>query len=250
MELEERLEFSQIPDPIEIEDENYMAFVKEQLKRRDIQTLLKPNNPIESTKRFYEGESIKWNLEYLEAWKLRPEITKGFTVLLKIRITDFRGAYRLYREGHGLLSWATSCPFCHSQTPEYAEHMIMICSKWCPQREEVFGKPFLIEPKEMALTSMVMGQHIDLMLQRTIPSLAETPARNILQLRIKMIEAKNEIDPAKDIRPWIIKVALFLDKIHFKRRKIIDQMTNPNPPPTTTKTKQTQLRITDMWSRG
>ena len=121
-------------------------------------------------RRFTEGRSLQINQLYLNAWKLYPEITKGFSVLLKIRITDFRGAYRMQREQHGLPSWTHTCPLCNSANhPEYAEHMIAICPKWTQQRMESFGSPYLNEPRQIALTARALGQPMNTYLNRMIP---------------------------------------------------------------------------------
>ena len=243
-----------------IEDWKLMDYIHSQLHRRAIQKDLQhEDDELDSTERFREGGSIAWNNLYLEAWKLHPMISKGFTVLLKMRITDFRGTYRLAREGHGLESWKTSCPFCNSPSHiEYAEHIITSCPHWSPQRKEAFNTPIITEWEDIAKIIATLGQKYTIAMKRISPSFnLNAQDEDTINAIKKLKEALDAID-LETLKEWIPKVAQFLDAIHHKRRKSIESwnnahqaLTNSNPTKKTTDTpKRKQLRITDIWTKA
>lgn len=246
------------PNPAtgDVEHWKYMDFIHSQLHRRAVKRELEPKKgELDSITRFRQGGSIAWNNLYLEAWKLHPTISKGFTVLLKMRITDFRGTYRLAREGHGPESWKSSCPFCNSpNTIEYAEHTITLCPYWKTQRQETFDAPLLVEWPDIARTIKVLGQDPLIALQRIVPSFDALARDEPTANAIKQMEEALETVTHDDLKEWIPKVAQFLDAIHHKRRKMIDRWNKATENPTTTaKTsnpQRKQLRITELWSKA
>lgn len=251
--LSDKLEFQIPPALQDIDSPKFMEFIKSQIRRRSLkQDLEKQPNEAESTERFREGASIKWNRTYLLLWKLHPTISKGFTILLKIRVTDFRGTYRLAREGRGPHEWLTTCPFCKSiNHPEYAEHMIMICTAWTRQRLAIFNSTALVSARQVLLTSMTTGQAIFHTLTRIMPTAVKKDHIEPALLKTKQaIEAAlAEIDLEEELPRWIIKTATFLENINFKRRKMIDRMQVNDEHQTPQKTTK-QLRITDFWKRS
>lgn len=252
--LTPEIEFEKTPLKACINDENYMDFIKNQLRRHTINNSLheSPKEP-DSIKRFRNGQSIKWNQLYLQAWKLYPTISKGFTVLLKIRITDFRGTYRLTREGKGLPSWSHTCPFCNMPNhPEYPEHIIMICSKWNDTRKDIFGVEQFTDIEKIAPTIITIGQPIEISTPRLAPLMSQQIVAKFNTLLAEKTKKYQKIANQPEESPvlfdWIIKTATFLDRIHFKRRKIIEKLTKP--PETEARPQQglRQTRITDYMS--
>lgn len=239
----------------------YMEFMHSQLHRRAVKRdLQQQENELDSIARFREGHSMAWNNLYLEAWKLNPTITKGFTVLLKMRITDFRGTYRLARECKGPQSWQTSCPFCNIPNAiEYAEHIITLCPRWKTQREEIFGTPFLTEWTDIAKIIRTLGQEYGLAMKRIVPSFNLLAFDEPTEKAIKLLEDALSAVTLEDLKIWIPKTAQFLEAIHRKRRKMIEGWMNTNQAQTATATatatktttpQRKQLRITDMWSKA
>jgi len=175
-----------------------------------------------------------------------------------MRITDFRGTYRLAREGHGPESWKTSCPFCNSPNIiEYAEHIVTLCPHWKTQRQEALGAPLLVEWPAIAKIIKVLGQDPLTALQRIVPSFDVLAQDEPTVNAIKQMEEALETVTHDDLKEWIPKVAQFLDTIHHKRRKMIDRWNNATQQPTTTATtaktgnpQRKQLRITDLWSKA
>lgn len=251
--LTPELEFEKSPLVLDPEnDKIFMTLIKNQLRRHYIKNSLqeKPNE-LESIQRFRKGQSVKWNQLYLYAWKLHPTISKGFTVLLKIRITDYRGTYRLAREGKGLQEWNKTCPFCNlSEHPEYPEHIIIICQKWKDIRQEIFGTTLMSDFEMIALTILTLGQPTETSVPRFAPKVNFEENPTFMQTLTNNIQKFQKIATQPEENPtlfdWIIKTATFLDRIHFKRRKLIENLMAP--PKTRPQQGQRQTRITDYMS--
>lgn len=240
---------------LDIEDDRYMTYVHHQLHRRAAyQEISTRKNEKDSIKRFREGRSMNWNHLYLDLWKLHPTISKGFTVLLKIRITDFRGTYRLAREGLCpeiyRNSWSHTCPFCRmTNHPEYAEHIITVCSFWSSFRQKIFDNTTLLEWSDIAKTIKVLGQPIDQSLSRIIPNIEQQPLEGIELLKRTIKSAYDNVTE-DELKDWITKIATFLQDIHYKRRKLLLQWENQAAEPQDLLPTRNlrQLRITDLWA--
>ena len=132
-----------------------------------------------------------------------------------------------------------------------------MCTAWRKPRNLIFGSAFITHPRELAMTFATLGQPVDLALKRTIPYTFAKGAQHDNKLetekRFGLLEGKvrkeQKTIQKDELQDWILRTALFLETIHYKRRKLLEALRNttdttPAPAPTTK-----QARITDFFSR-
>lgn len=151
--------------------------------------------------RIQKSRTMEWNHLYLEAQRCYPHLSKGSTLLLKIRISDLFCAKRLFHILEGKpTSWTKSCPSCELNTPEDIPHYLFTCTRWAEIRQETLGDT-TIPPDERAGFEMALG----------IPS--TSPQSYLTSLKLHQPDTLTEN---------IIKVTTFLERTHHARRKILD----------------------------
>lgn len=115
--------------------------------------------------------------------------------------------------------------------PEYPEHIIITFSKWNATRQEILGVEIFTDIEKIAQSILTIGQPIETSSPRLSPLMSQHIITNFNRLLAEKTEKFQKITNQPEENPelfdWPFKTATFLDRIHFKRRKLIEQLAKP-----------------------
>lgn len=87
----------------------------------------------------YQRNGFENSRSYLKYGLYDLQCQKGQLHLFRMRTGSFLTACRLAQMGFASPELRTTCPFCRANTPETIDHLLVSCSRWSAEREQVFG---------------------------------------------------------------------------------------------------------------
>ena len=169
---------------------------------------------LESVERYYKQKTYRWNQHLLQALKDLPTLTAGLTTIMRIRMNDWVGAYRLSRYKWYPSEWRDKCPLCGAERRESIEHYLVNCETWSQERWETMKivNPTLTQVRWIAL---ITGREAIEIWKAAYPhSIITEDASAVIEP--KGTEHNKDTETAKR---WIKNIATFIQQTKWKRWK-------------------------------